>query len=120
MAYVLQPNSNFTVDSQKCNYFQFSNPSNSTSFTGSFTSTPQVAMYLLNLTEYSVAQASGSSIVDYTYVSGGDLTAANHFMMSADKFNVSIPSGGYYVGFCNWQAVQTQVFTNSTGIQISW
>src|SRR5450759_5084758 len=65
MAYVVQQNYNFTVDPQKCNYFQFNNPSNSTDFTGSFTSTPQVAMYLLNLTEFSVAQASGSSIVDY-------------------------------------------------------
>jgi len=119
---VLPPNSNFTVDSQVCKYFNFTDNSFYANFTGSFTANPEVAMYLLNVSSWSLAHFVGSSITEWTYAStgSGNQFLANHLMVSAYSFNVSIPAAPYYLGFCNWDNVPTQVMTNATGISISW
>jgi len=119
---VVPPDSNFTVDAQVCKYFYFNDESYYANFTGSFNANPEVALYLLNITSYSLALASGSSIVSYTFATTGNDNQylANHLMVTGYTFNLSIPQGQYYAGFCDWTNAPTVVSTNSTGISAVW
>jgi len=105
-----------------CKYFNFTDPSFYANFTGSFTANPEAAMYLLNQSSFSFNRFTGSSIIGWEYASTGNenQTLANHLMVTSYEFDVPIPSGPYYLGFCDWTNGPTQVMTNATGISISW
>jgi len=119
---VLQPNYNFTVQSQVCKYFNFTDNTFYGNFTGSFTANPEVAMYLLNQSSWSFNHFTGSSIIGWVYASTGNenQTLANHLMVPSYEFNVPVPENVYYLGFCDWTNGPTTVMTNSTGISLVW
>ena len=119
---VLAPNYNFTVQSQVCKYFNFTDNTFYGNFTGSFTANPEVAMYLLNQSSWSFNHFTGSSIIGWVYASTGseNQTLANHLMVPSYEFNVPVPENVYYLGFCDWTNGPTTVATNSTGISLVW
>ena len=115
---IVPANYNFSVSPHGCRYFNFTDDSYYANFTGSFTATPSITMYLLNDTSFSLAQASGSAIVQYTFATAGNFNVT--LALSAFKWDVSIPQNPYHLGFCHWTAIPDAVMTNSTSISISW
>jgi len=115
---VVPANYNFTVSPHGCKYFNFTDDSFYANFTGAFNANPNITMYLLNITSYSLAQASGASIVQYTFATAGNFNVT--LALSSFKWNVSIPKNPYYLGFCDWTNDPDSVATNSTAISIAW